>query len=1657
MAAETDIQLGIYDTVLMMEEQLVIPNTVNSIRGGHFVFHGNSARAGMLVLNRRVENELVIENTQITLHAHEEANCEAALYITGSNKVTVKNCRFYVGLDARAHCLSIKAAVPGIDCSGFKILGCQFGYQNHFRAKENGKNTIFVTGHLPGTQKENWTKNGRLIEPDAWVRDIEIRGNKIAGGYYGIGFSGVRDFEVHGNEMTFNMRGMSVQDGCTVGNVKGNRVHQNESAGFHNAYGTHDVRYSWNIVDSAYAHGEAFYQAYVGCRNITFEFNTAKTIDNDENKAPKYMFYAGIDVDNIQFWNNRSIGKASRAIACIDNQWSNKITDPHHRSFNAKDVDNDFGKGTQPNRVAMLLNKVEQAGDSVIYAYTADRNLPFFGVTDWGNDGEGILRIKTPNDIANGVLPVPIVYRNGKVVPHSELYATPGGGQTQPLQPPASPTDDDVFKAILAEGLTVSSNRNKVEVPEPPVFPLRTAIHAPTYNTPIARVTDNVVAWAKGQRRVRSDYSRRQAWNCDNTMFIMTTSDGYWQTYDNKTLKLIATMPAQMGGDAEPVWHPNKPDVLFHVPQNGVGMKLIERNARTGAEIKTTEIGPLLQAIWPEAFNCWSKSEGAPSLDCRYWCWIVQKKGFIPLGAVVYDRVEHKIIGKIDIPENHMPDHSSMSPSGKYATISWAYQPGWDTRAYTRNMKDVHPASKSGLPYIIINKASEHSDLGQLENGQDVYVSGDYIGNSRLFMVNLETGEETNFMSLYGQSTATAFHISCRNYRVPGWCVVSFYNEYLDNQDNEQRNKPAMQWFHRKIFAMELKQNGKMIPLAWADSVRRKAWGDDAYWTEPQATVNREMTRIMFQSTMNVEDWKATETYMLAMPEGLFGRIVPGVTAEEPHMVTPPTPNPQPPTPQPQPPTPQPQPQPPVVAREWKGFDKTEMANVWGPGRFVIESLRNLTVGYRTGANNYAMTCRFKAESSAALARIWYYVPYGAASGYHGGSAGILRATIYDDDGNGNPNRAGAQYGNITRDLRSLDHSRDAMYEDVVANARPLTAGKIYHLTFRNDDSTVGNFYSINCVQVGANARYSPTRWVPPREWGTKWSSNSGATWIDSTNPASTNGAEMVTVPMMRLTDTAGKEYGYMVLESGAPNSRAIILGQSNAGSQTRNIREAMYIGKKMTLKGMSLVAENINGNDQLTISIKRLIGDGLSNEENGTLWTHTLTANARPASQRITGIRANFAVIEWYDIPFTSDIVLAAGQWIAVDFTAPRGSWRFAGQTNGRRRGTEGGGRGLEMPVSYIDGEARYTNNSGNWIPLNYHAHQSPNGNRNDVNWRGVTLHYIEDANAQETPAPIPKPPAPPPTPPAPNPPPAQPPSPPPAQPTPSGFMSDREKERVIRLATGYNDAAPTGWVRNGTNGGGGQFKSAAIVQGNQITWEPSDGWWNNGGGQPIRDHRLLNEKKWTPFDTFQNWTVGMEDSGNTAKHGQMFMDLRNMCTFFLYEGSDEWWLFHKSDTVGWADKFNWSMGGGDGSQIPRQVVDGHSRVLIPVGNTDATGIYHGGAGDIDMKRAYARGKIRAVLVTAEARISPNSPAGARAAFQMGGDWKWYNDSKILAWYPGFGLSATTRLSRDWQRFYHCSLRLDDGSLKPDVSRASRAITVGEFRRTRIPLPDMT
>ena len=406
----------------------------------------------------------------------------------------------------------------------------------------------------------------------------------------------------------------------------------------------------------------------------------------------------------------------------------------------------------------------------------------------------------------------------------------------------------------------------------PSRYKLQEASASMTYGTPIARVTDNKAGGSGGAKYMRSDYSRRQAFNADSSKFLMNRRDGYWFLYDAKTLKQDGEPLPGLAADCEPIWHQTDPDILWYLPNNGWGAKLHELNVKTRTLVKTIDLLPRLKAIWPTANNMWSKSEGSPSLDGRYWCWLVQDSSFKILGIITYDRQEDRILGHINT--DVMPDHTSMSPCGKWATVSWAYNRPLGTRSYSRNLTDPHPASPDGQSWIKVHHASEHSDLGLLANGEDVYVSVDYDSpGGQLRYTSLATGQVVDLMPLYDESTGTAYHVSCRCWKVPGYAVVSTYDEYHnDNRSLNLRASPRLKWFHRKILVLELKPGGRKWVLAWADSDRRDAWapGNHNYWAEPQATVNNDLTRILLNSTMASEDYLDVETYMLALPPNTF-------------------------------------------------------------------------------------------------------------------------------------------------------------------------------------------------------------------------------------------------------------------------------------------------------------------------------------------------------------------------------------------------------------------------------------------------------------------------------------------------------------------------------------------------------------------------------------------------------------------------------------------------------------------------------------------------------------------------------------------------------------------------------------------------------------------
>ena len=405
---------------------------------------------------------------------------------------------------------------------------------------------------------------------------------------------------------------------------------------------------------------------------------------------------------------------------------------------------------------------------------------------------------------------------------------------------------DALCRAVYPAGWRALDGQHLAPVPPAPKPAKGAVFQDPVHRSCVLRVTDHTVEGPASARRfLRNDYSRRQAFNADSSRLIAIASDGHWHLYDAVTLRYLRQLPG-LAGDAEPQWHPTKPDLMYFVPNNGVGMKLLELDTRSGQERTVASFGERLRARWPQAHTAWTKSEGSPSADGRYWCFMVDDRNWKGVGLFTWDRDTDTILGMRDL-DGARPDHVSMSPSGQSCVVSSTGSHG--TVAYSRDF-----ASSRKLHHT-----SEHSDLALNARGEDVFVAIDYQSSGgSVFMTNLATGERTDLFRTYLSGTVTALHFSGKAYNKPGWVVVSTY------ADHAARGNAGQQWLHRKIFAMSLEAKPRYLHLAHHHSEHAK------YWSEPQASVNRDFTRIVFNSNWDVKSEGDIDMYMVALPANLL-------------------------------------------------------------------------------------------------------------------------------------------------------------------------------------------------------------------------------------------------------------------------------------------------------------------------------------------------------------------------------------------------------------------------------------------------------------------------------------------------------------------------------------------------------------------------------------------------------------------------------------------------------------------------------------------------------------------------------------------------------------------------------------------------------------------
>jgi hypothetical protein len=360
------------------------------------------------------------------------------------------------------------------------------------------------------------------------------------------------------------------------------------------------------------------------------------------------------------------------------------------------------------------------------------------------------------------------------------------------------------------------------------------AFRDPAFGTCVVRASNHAVEPPSGF--ARNDYSRRQAFNADSSRFIVYALDGFWHVYNAVTLAHVKQLSGP-AGDAEPQWHPTNPDLLYFLPTNGVGMQLRELNVVTDQVRVVGDFGARLRARWPGANAAWTKSEGSPSADARYWCFMVDNASWASLGVFTWDRDTDTITGTYNT-NGDRPDNVSMSPSGNYCVVGGDSARG--TVAFSRDFSQQRQ----------IHHKVEHVDIALDANGDDAYVAIDYqSAGGDVFMVNLRTGVRTVLFPTYLSGSTTALHMSGKAYNKRGWVLISTYAD-----------SGSLQWLHRKIFAVQLSANPLVHGLAHHHSRFNK------YWTEPHASVNRDFTRVLFNSNWGTGSADDVDAYMIVLP-----------------------------------------------------------------------------------------------------------------------------------------------------------------------------------------------------------------------------------------------------------------------------------------------------------------------------------------------------------------------------------------------------------------------------------------------------------------------------------------------------------------------------------------------------------------------------------------------------------------------------------------------------------------------------------------------------------------------------------------------------------------------------------------------------------------------
>jgi hypothetical protein len=151
----------------------------------------------------------------------------------------------------------------------------------------------------------------------------------------------------------------------------------------------------------------------------------------------------------------------------------------------------------------------------------------------------------------------------------------------------------------------------------------------PDFHTVLARMTDRVEYQDVG---IQNEYSKTDPENCDGTIVVLRGSTGSWYLYDTMTYEVKKTFGSWFvdGVEPEPRWSATDPKVLYYIFETELRAYSLDNDSSTLVHD--------FRSDFPSASYITTGSEGNPSLDQRYWSFLVENSDYATIAAVVYDK-----------------------------------------------------------------------------------------------------------------------------------------------------------------------------------------------------------------------------------------------------------------------------------------------------------------------------------------------------------------------------------------------------------------------------------------------------------------------------------------------------------------------------------------------------------------------------------------------------------------------------------------------------------------------------------------------------------------------------------------------------------------------------------------------------------------------------------------------------------------------------------------------------------------------------------------------------------------------------------------------------------------------------------------------------------